>query len=114
VTADRFASPFGRVTVSDEIITASPPPPGHLRRGRDELAQPGRRDCQLLMPSAPRIEFAPRRLDHRRLHHRRIRNGVSAVWRVANSVRYQVEQMVGLPVASVGVHVQDLRVSSVD
>lgn len=33
---------------------------------------------------------------------------------VANSVRYQVEQMLGMPVADVSVHVQDLRVSSVD
>jgi uncharacterized alkaline shock family protein YloU len=33
---------------------------------------------------------------------------------VANSVRYQVEQMLGMPVAAVSVHVQDLRVSSVD
>jgi len=40
---------------------------------------------------------------------------VSVVARsVANSVRYQVEQMLGMPVAEVGVHVQDLRVSSVD
>ena len=33
---------------------------------------------------------------------------------VANNVRYQVEQMLGTPVADVSVHVQDLRVSSVD
>ncbi|MBF8256411.1 MAG: hypothetical protein HW375_1318 [Anaerolineales bacterium] len=33
---------------------------------------------------------------------------------VAKSVRYQVEQMLGMPVAAVSVHVQDLRVSSVD
>jgi uncharacterized alkaline shock family protein YloU len=33
---------------------------------------------------------------------------------VANTVRYQVEQMLGRPVAAVSVHVQDLRVSSVD
>jgi uncharacterized alkaline shock family protein YloU len=33
---------------------------------------------------------------------------------VANNVRYQVEQMLGMPVAAVNVHVQDLRVSSVD
>jgi uncharacterized alkaline shock family protein YloU len=33
---------------------------------------------------------------------------------VANSVRYQVEQMLGMPVAAVSIHVQDLRVSSVD
>jgi uncharacterized alkaline shock family protein YloU len=33
---------------------------------------------------------------------------------VANNVRYQVEQTVGVPVAEVNVHVQDLRVSSVD
>ena len=30
---------------------------------------------------------------------------------VANSVQYQVEQFIGLPVAAVNVHVQDLRVS---
>ena len=33
---------------------------------------------------------------------------------VAKSVRYHVEQMLGTPVAEVYVHVQDLRVSSVD
>ncbi len=33
---------------------------------------------------------------------------------VANNVRYQVEQMLGMPVSDVSVHVQDLRVSSVD
>jgi uncharacterized alkaline shock family protein YloU len=33
---------------------------------------------------------------------------------VANSVRYQVEQMLGVSVADVSVHVQDLRVSTVD
>jgi uncharacterized alkaline shock family protein YloU len=33
---------------------------------------------------------------------------------VANTVRYRVEQMLGRPVAAVSVHVQDLRVSSVD
>jgi uncharacterized alkaline shock family protein YloU len=33
---------------------------------------------------------------------------------VANNVRYQVEQMLGVPVVDVSVHVQDLRVSSVD
>jgi uncharacterized alkaline shock family protein YloU len=33
---------------------------------------------------------------------------------VADSIRYQVEQMLGMPVAGVSVHVQDLRVSSVD
>ena len=33
---------------------------------------------------------------------------------VANNVRYQVEQMLGMPVTDVSVHVQDLRVSSVD
>ena len=30
---------------------------------------------------------------------------------VANSVQYQVERFIGLPVAAVNVHVQDLRVS---
>jgi len=30
---------------------------------------------------------------------------------VANSVQYQVEKFIGLPVAAVNVHVQDLRVS---
>lgn len=30
---------------------------------------------------------------------------------VANSVEYQVEKFIGLPVAAVNVHVQDLRVS---
>jgi uncharacterized alkaline shock family protein YloU len=30
---------------------------------------------------------------------------------VANSVRYQVERALGMPVAAVNVHVQDLRVS---
>jgi uncharacterized alkaline shock family protein YloU len=30
---------------------------------------------------------------------------------VANSVQYQVEQFIGLPVAAVNVHIQDLRVS---
>jgi len=33
---------------------------------------------------------------------------------VANNVRYQVEQMLGMTVADVSVHVQDLRVSSID
>jgi uncharacterized alkaline shock family protein YloU len=33
---------------------------------------------------------------------------------VANGIRYQVEQMLGTPVAAISVHVQDLRVSSVD
>ncbi|HSR48908.1 MAG TPA: Asp23/Gls24 family envelope stress response protein [Anaerolineales bacterium] len=33
---------------------------------------------------------------------------------VANSIRYQVEHMLGMPVAEVNVHVQDLRVSNVD
>ena len=33
---------------------------------------------------------------------------------VANSVRYQVERAIGLPVAAVNVHVQDLRVSDID
>ncbi len=33
---------------------------------------------------------------------------------VANTVRYQVERAIGLPVADVNVHVQDLRVSSPD
>jgi uncharacterized alkaline shock family protein YloU len=33
---------------------------------------------------------------------------------VANGVQYQVERAVGLPVNSVNVHVQDLRVSSTD
>ena len=33
---------------------------------------------------------------------------------VANSVRFQVEQMLGMPVDDVRIHVQDLRVSSLD
>ncbi len=33
---------------------------------------------------------------------------------VANAVKYQVETAIGMPVASVGVHVQDLRVSNTD
>ena len=33
---------------------------------------------------------------------------------VPTGIRYRVDQMVGLPVAAVGVHAQDLRVSSVD
>ena len=33
---------------------------------------------------------------------------------VANGVHYQVERAVGLPVDSVNVHVQDLRISSTD
>jgi uncharacterized alkaline shock family protein YloU len=33
---------------------------------------------------------------------------------VANSVHYHVERAIGLPVASVNVHVQDLRVSDTD
>lgn len=33
---------------------------------------------------------------------------------VANSVRYQVEKAIGLPVAAVNVHIQDLRVSDRD
>jgi uncharacterized alkaline shock family protein YloU len=33
---------------------------------------------------------------------------------VANGVHYQVERAVGLPVDSVNVHVQDLRISSID
>ncbi|MGD8814780.1 MAG: Asp23/Gls24 family envelope stress response protein [Anaerolineales bacterium] len=33
---------------------------------------------------------------------------------VANSVRYQVERIIGTPVAAVNVHVQDLRVSDTD
>lgn len=33
---------------------------------------------------------------------------------VANGVQYQVERAVGLPVNSVNVHVQDLRVSTTD
>lgn len=33
---------------------------------------------------------------------------------VANAVRYQVEHMLGMEVAAVNVHVQDLRVSNVD
>lgn len=33
---------------------------------------------------------------------------------VANSIRYQVEHMLGMPVEAVDVHVQDLRVSNVD
>jgi uncharacterized alkaline shock family protein YloU len=31
---------------------------------------------------------------------------------VANTVRYQVEKSIGLPVAAVNVHVQDLRISN--
>lgn len=33
---------------------------------------------------------------------------------VANAVRYQVERAIGMPVAAVNVHVQDLRVSDTD
>ena len=33
---------------------------------------------------------------------------------VANTVQYQVEKSVGLPVVAVNVHVQDLRVSDTD
>jgi uncharacterized alkaline shock family protein YloU len=33
---------------------------------------------------------------------------------VAQSVRFQVERAIGLPVAAVNVHVQDLRISSPD
>lgn len=33
---------------------------------------------------------------------------------VANTVQYQVERMIGMPVAAVNVHVQDLRVSHRD
>jgi uncharacterized alkaline shock family protein YloU len=33
---------------------------------------------------------------------------------VANSVRYQIEHLLGMPVSTVNVHVQDLRVSNVD
>jgi uncharacterized alkaline shock family protein YloU len=33
---------------------------------------------------------------------------------VANSIRYKVEHMLGMPVAEVNVHVQDLRVSNID
>ena len=33
---------------------------------------------------------------------------------VANSVSYQVERTIGIPVAAVNVHVQDLRVSDTD
>ena len=33
---------------------------------------------------------------------------------VAHSVRYQVERALGMPVAAVNVHVQDLRVSDTD
>jgi uncharacterized alkaline shock family protein YloU len=33
---------------------------------------------------------------------------------VANAVRYQVERALGIPVAAVNVHVQDLRVSDAD
>jgi uncharacterized alkaline shock family protein YloU len=33
---------------------------------------------------------------------------------VANAVRYQVEHMLGMEVAAVNVHVQDLRVSNTD
>jgi uncharacterized alkaline shock family protein YloU len=33
---------------------------------------------------------------------------------VANAVRYQVERIIGTPVAAVNVHVQDLRVSDTD
>ncbi len=33
---------------------------------------------------------------------------------VANSVRFQVERAIGLPVAEVNVHVQDLRISDTD
>jgi len=33
---------------------------------------------------------------------------------VANSVRYQIEQLLGMPVSAVNVHVQDLRVSDID
>lgn len=33
---------------------------------------------------------------------------------VANTVRYQVEKAIGMPVDSVNVHVHDLRVSDVD
>jgi uncharacterized alkaline shock family protein YloU len=33
---------------------------------------------------------------------------------VANTVRYQVERIIGMPVAAVNVHVQDLRVSDTD
>jgi uncharacterized alkaline shock family protein YloU len=33
---------------------------------------------------------------------------------VANAVRYQVERALGMPVAAVDVHVQDLRVSDAD
>jgi uncharacterized alkaline shock family protein YloU len=33
---------------------------------------------------------------------------------MANSVRYQVERALGMPIAAVNVHVQDLRVSDRD
>lgn len=33
---------------------------------------------------------------------------------VANTVKYQVERMIGMPVGAVNVHVQDLRVSNRD
>jgi uncharacterized alkaline shock family protein YloU len=38
----------------------------------------------------------------------------SVATNVANTVLYQVEQALGMPVAAVNVHVQDLRVSDVD
>lgn len=33
---------------------------------------------------------------------------------VANTVKYQVEKTIGMPVGAVNVHIQDLRVSSTD
>lgn len=32
----------------------------------------------------------------------------------ANAIRYQVERAIGMPVAAVNIHVQDLRISSTD
>lgn len=33
---------------------------------------------------------------------------------VANTVRYQVERALGMPIGTINVHVQDLRISNVD
>ena len=121
MTADRSAlGPLGRVTVSDRAIATIA---SHAALGTYGVVGMSSRNladgiAQLLLRDPHRgIEV---RTDGGSIHidaYIIVEYGtrVSAVaGSVANSIRYQVEQMVGLPVAAVGVHVQDLRVSSVD
>jgi uncharacterized alkaline shock family protein YloU len=121
MTADRFVhGPLGRVTVSDRAIATVASRAALGTYGVVGMSSRNLADgiAQLLVRDPHRgIEV---RTEGGSIHidaYIIVEYGtrVSAVaGSVANSVRYQVEQMVGLPVAAVGVHVQDLRVSSVD